>query len=96
MYPEVAPAKPQRWLLVILLAVALLGVVQLEASHVHSFDSGIECEFCAAAPPLDPIVNQSIDWADFFALLAAMLTAKTIFSSAHFPRYQSRAPPAFS
>lgn len=89
------PAKQHslRLLLAIMLAVALLGVVQLETSHFHAFDHAIECDLHATAPPLDATVSQPADWFWLFAIAPLQVLISVSQSAPTFPRYLSRAPP---
>ena len=79
-----------------LIAVLLLGAVQLEAVHAHGLDGGIECELHAAGFSVDEALPVVMDWAALFALTAVVSFVATTFVVAVPRRYSSRAPPSFS
>lgn len=84
-----------RLLLSMVLAVVLLAVVQLEVSHVHVFDHGIECDLHASGSSLDTAVSQVVDWFSLFALALLLVVVSVSQSTPVFPRFLSRAPPVF-
>ena len=80
-------------LLVVLLTVSLLGASQMETTHVHLPDSGLECELCAGSAPVDVAVSTSVHWDILFALgliVFSLITSLQVQVSSH---YLSRAPP---
>lgn len=91
------PAKHSslRLLLSVILAVVLLGVAQLEVSHIHVFDHAIECDLHASGSPLEAAVGQAVDWFLLFALAPLLVVVSVLQSAPTFPRFLSRAPPAF-
>jgi len=80
-------------LLVILLSVSLVGASQMDATHVHLPDSGLECELCAGSAPVDVAISSSFHWDILLALgllVFSLIANLQVQSVAH---YLSRAPP---
>jgi hypothetical protein len=78
---------------IVLIAVLLLGAVQMEAVHVHVLDDGIECALHAGGFSVDEAVPTVTDRA---ALTAVVSFVAMFFVVAAPRRYCSRAPPLFS
>lgn len=79
-----------------LIAVLLLGAVQLEAVHAHVLDDGIECVLHASGFSADEAVFVLMDWAVLFTLTAVVSFVAIFFVVTAPRRYSSRAPPLFS
>jgi len=79
-----------------LIAVLLLGAVQLEAVHAHGLDDGIECALHAGGFSVDEAVPVVIDRASLFTLTVVFSFVALLFVVAAPRRYSSRAPPLFS
>jgi|GEM_PF-1974539 len=80
-------------LLVILLTVSLLGASQMDATHVHLPDSGLECEMCAGSAPVDVALSSNVHWDILFALgliVFSLITSLQVQVTSH---YLARAPP---
>ena len=84
-----------RVLLVITMIVALLGVAQLDVSHIHIADHAVECELHAAGPLLDAAISHAVDWFLLFALAPLSMVVSASQSAANFPHFLTRAPPVF-
>ena len=81
---------------IVLIAVLLLGAVQMEAVHVHVLDDGIECSLHAGGFSVDEAVPTVTDRAALLALTAVVSFVAMFFVVAAPRRYCSRAPPLFS
>jgi len=81
---------------IVLVAVLLLGAVQLEAVHAHGLDDGIECALHAGGFSVDETVPVVIDRAALFTLTVVFSFVALFFIVAAPRRYSSRAPPLFS
>ncbi|MGK0441151.1 MAG: hypothetical protein ACJA0N_000948 [Pseudohongiellaceae bacterium] len=81
---------------IVLIAVLLLGAVQLEAVHTHGLHDGIECALHAGGFSVDEAVPVVIDPAALFLLTDVVSIAATFFIVAVPLRYSARAPPLFS
>ncbi|MEH6559592.1 MAG: hypothetical protein V7708_17485 [Oceanicoccus sp.] len=79
-----------------LIAVLLLGAVQLEAVHAHGLHDGIECALHTGGFSVDETVPVVIDRMSRLTL-AVVISFITLFFVVAVPRrYFSRAPPLFS
>ena len=91
--PTSASATLRGLLLVILLTVSLVGATQLDATHIHLPDSGLECELCAGSAPVDVALSSGFHWSLLFAIglvIFSLCVNVLVQSVSH---YLSRAPP---
>ena len=79
-----------------LIAVLLLGAVQLEAVHAHGLHDGIDCALHAGGFSADEAVPVIIDRTVLFTLTVVISFVALFFVVAAPRRYSSRAPPSFS
>jgi hypothetical protein len=79
-----------------LLAVLLLGAVQLEAVHAHGLNDGIECALHAGGFSVDQAAPVVIDRTSLFTLTVVISFVALFFVVAAPRRYSARAPPLFS
>lgn len=79
-----------------LIAVLLLGAVQLEAVHAHGLNDGIECALHAGGFSVDEAVPVVLDRTSHFTLTVVISFVALFFVVEPPRRYSSRAPPLFS
>jgi hypothetical protein len=79
-----------------LIAVLLLGAVQLEAVHAHGLHDGIECALHTGGFSVDETVPVVIDRTSLFTLTVVFSFVALFFVAAAPRRYSARAPPLFS
>ena len=79
-----------------LLAVLLLGAVQLEAVHAHGLNDGIECALYAGGFSVDQAAPVVIDRTSLFTLTVVISFVALFFVVAAPRHYSARAPPLFS
>lgn len=79
-----------------LIAVMLLGAVQLEAVHAHGLQDGIECALHTGGFSVDEAVPVVINWTSLLTLTVIISFVALFFVVATPRHYSSRAPPLFS